>query len=241
MQNIKIILVETSHPGNIGSAARAMKTMGLERLCLVKPKEFPAKEAEIMASNATSVLESAEVVPDLATALKGCELIAASSARMRYLDWPVLDPHVSAKKIQAYKAAHSDADIAVVFGRERTGLTNQELQQSHFHVHIPANPEYSSLNLAQAVQVMCYELRMAHIGGGLSEKPLRLATNEANRQFYQHLEEMLIAVKYLNPKAPKQLMNRLQRLFQRAQLEQDDINLLRGIFDKTLQRVSSSC
>ena len=155
---VRIVLVSTSHPGNIGAAARAMKTMCLDRLCLVRPASFPSAEASARASGAADVLQRAAVVADLDEALDGCRFVVGASARQRALPWPLLGPRDCARRVIA-EAAHGE--VAVVFGNEQSGLSNEELQRCHVLTQIPANPDYSSLNLAMAVQVLAYELRIA--------------------------------------------------------------------------------
>ena len=152
LDNIRVVLVNTSHPGNIGGAARAMKNMGLSRLVLVEPRDFPSPEAEARASGASDVLESAQVVATLEEALVGCTVVLGTSARDRSLPWPLVDPRECGEKVIA--EAGQGKEIALVFGREHAGLTNDELQRCHFHVHIPSSPDFSSLNLAAAVQVL---------------------------------------------------------------------------------------
>ena len=159
LQNIRVVLVNTSHPGNIGGVARAMKNMGLTRLVLVEPRVFPHHEADARASGANDLLENAQVVATLEDALVGCNLVLGTSARDRRIPWPLLDPRECGQKV--VEEAGQGAEIALVFGREDSGLTNDELQRCHFHVHIPSDPEFSSLNLGAAVQVLSYEIRMA--------------------------------------------------------------------------------
>ena len=234
LENIRIVLVQTSHPGNIGAAARAMKTMGLNELILVKPKIFPAAEASAMASGAEDILEKAVVFESLSEALSGAELIFGTSARERYLNWPLCVPKHAARIM----AQEADKKIAIVFGRERTGLTNEELQLCHYHITIPANPVYSSLNLAAAVQLISYEVYEKSLENqpkGESDQDV-LAPHEELERLYHHLEETLVDIKFLNPKAPKFLMWRLRRLFQRARLEQQEVNILRGICKAAQQR-----
>ena len=224
---LRIVLVETSHPGNIGAAARAMKTMGLTRLLLVNPGEFPHPDADARASAAVDLLESAQVVPDLDTALAGCVLVAGTSARRRGIGPPELLPRECAARLTA---AAAEQDVALVFGRERTGLTNEELDRCHLLVTIPANPEYASLHLAAAVQVLAYELMLA--GGSAAaaaESEVPLATADEMERLYQHLEQAALETGFLDPENPKHLMRRLRRLFNRAQPDQNELNILRGL------------
>jgi tRNA (cytidine32/uridine32-2'-O)-methyltransferase len=228
LKNIRIILVNTSHPGNIGSVARAMKTMGLKELYLVAPLQYPHNKAIEMASNAVDVLEGAAVVENLDQAISGCGLVVGASARSRTIPWPMLSPRELGEKALQESQHHK---VAILFGQEQSGLTNEELHRCNFHVHIPSNPEYSSLNLAAAVQVIAYELRVAALQA--SQEPQAwdydYATAEAMQSFYEHLEKVLIDIQFLNPKAPRQLMTRLRRLFNRARPDVMELNILRGI------------
>jgi TrmH family RNA methyltransferase len=220
-------LVATSHPGNIGATARAMKTMGLDELHLVAPEQFPHPQASAMAAGADDILEHACVHADLPAALAGCHWVAGLSARPRYISGPTLSARDGAEAV----AQRPTENSAFVFGRERTGLTNAELDLCHVRIHIPANPSYSSLNLAAAVQIMAYEWRMASSGfdaapTGASET---LASAAMLGSFYEHLEEVLAEIGFLDRGNPRQLMRRLRRLFNRAQMEPDEVNILRGM------------
>ncbi|MGC1182595.1 tRNA (cytosine(32)/uridine(32)-2'-O)-methyltransferase TrmJ [Legionella sp.] len=229
--SIRIILVATSHPGNIGSAARAMKTMGLSSLYLVNPKSFPDYKAKEMAAGADDLLESAMVTETLDEALLGCQLILATSARPRGLFLPGLVPAASAELISKQMES---TQIAIVFGRERTGLTNEELLKCHYHIHIPSNPEYSSLNLAQAVQIVAYELRMKLLTPK-AEVALRreeYATAEEIEQFFEHLKLVFIEIKFLREANPRRLMQRVRRLFNRVNLEKMEVSILRGMLSQ---------
>lgn len=227
IEKVRIILVNTSHPGNIGSVARAMKTMGLSKLYLVSPKLFPHDKAIEMASHAVDILEKAIVVPTLAEAIADCHLVIGTSSRSRTIPWPLLTPRECALKAVKEPA---ETNIALIFGREQTGLTNDELHCCHYHVSIPSNPEYNSLNIAAAVQILAYELRVASTADStLSKWDYDYANSEELEGFYQHLERVLIEIEFLNPKAPRQLMRRLRRLFNRAQLDVMEVNILRGI------------
>lgn len=228
LEKIRIVLVETSHPGNIGAAARAMKTMGLTRLTLVAPKHFPSSEAEAMAAGAEDILQAASVVTNLEEALTGCHLVLGTSARERYLEWPICLPKAAASIVLSQPDSH---EVAIVFGRERTGLTNIELQRCHYHVTIPADPKFSSLNIAAAVQVIAYEVYAATQADvpDIIEPDEPLATAEEIERLYQHLEQTLVQIDFLDPDKPKYLMLRLRRLFQRAKLQQQEVNILRGI------------
>jgi tRNA (cytidine32/uridine32-2'-O)-methyltransferase len=227
LTNIRIVLINTSHPGNIGSAARAMKTMGLTELYLVAPEQFPHQKAFEMASNAVDLVENAIVVPDFQQAIADCSLIVGTSARSRKIPWPLLSPRELGEKAIGES---KNGKVAIIFGREQSGLTNEELHSCHFHVHIPSNPEYNSLNIAAAVQVIAYELRVASMENIPQQKwDYELATNDAMEGFYQHLEKVMIEIDFLNPKVPRQLMTRLRRLFNRARPDVMEMNILRGI------------
>ncbi len=229
--NVRIVLCCTSHPGNIGSAARAMKTMGLQHLYLVKPDKFPDAHATALATGAADLLESAIVTETLSEALAGCAFAIGLSARKRYLSHETVNAREAA--LQASKIAASQP-VAFVFGTEMSGLSNAELDCCQLLAMIPANPEYSSLNLAAAVQVVSYELRMAILEGKLdASESLELATNDELERFYVHLEQTLIHIGYLNPKAPKKLSERLRRIYARARLEKEEVNLLRGVLTLT--------
>lgn len=227
LENLRIILVNTSHPGNIGSVARAMKTMGLSKLYLVSPKLFPDQKATELASGALDVLESAKVVQTLDEAIGDCHLVIGTSARSRAIPWPLLTPRECATTVDSQSIK---TNIAIVFGREQSGLTNEELHQCHYHVHIPSNPDYNSLNIAAAVQILCYEFRIAYEKNlGKLSWDCEYATTQELESFYKHLEEVLIQINFLNPKAPRQLMTRLRRLFHRTRLDVMEVNILRGI------------
>ncbi len=238
---IRIVLVNTSHPGNIGGAARAMKNMGLGRLVLVAPRKFPHEEADWRAAGAQDVLEGAEVVDTLAEAIADCQLVVGTSARGRRIPWPVLDPRNCAREVQS--AAGHGEQVAVVFGREDRGLTNEELQACNLHLHVPTHEDYPSLNLAMAVQLVAYELRMLALDGELPEDPTGewdapFSTMENMERFYEHLEETLVQIEFLDPAAPRQLMTRLRRLYGRVRLDEMELNILRGILTET-QRAAS--
>lgn len=228
--NIRLVLVETSHPGNIGAAARAMKTMGLKRLYLVCPKHFPDARASARAAGAEDVLAKTLVCDSLAEAVTDCILVMGTSARLRSLKWPQLSPRECAAQTLAEA---SRGEIALVFGRERVGLANTELELCHNLVHIPCNPDYGSLNLAAAVQVICYEMRMAIQDQTSPVEAMELgeapaAVGEMER-FYAHLEETLLALDFLDPANPRHLMRRLRRLFNRVRPTQNEVNILRGV------------
>jgi len=194
LDSINIVLSHTSHPGNIGAAARAMKTMGLFQLTLVKPKNFPSMEATVRASKADDVLKNATVVDTLDEGLKQFSLVVGTSSRSRHLDVPLLTARELAEKI---RDEYQNEKVAILFGTENSGLTNEELSRCHYHVYIPANPDYCSLNLASAVQLISYELRVAHLGSSVKDiekEPAPIVTGEQMEGFYQHLEQTLIQV-----------------------------------------------
>ncbi len=225
---VRIVLVQTSHPGNIGAAARAMKTMGLDELVLVAPRSFPSAEADARASGAGDVLERARVVGTLGEAIGECGFVAGTTARPRSVSWPVADPRECAARLLREAAS---APAALVFGPEQSGLTNEHLARCQTLVHIPADAAYASLNLAMAVQILCYELRLAH--GGRISRPERReappATAAELEGFFGHLERLLDEAGYLRPDHPKQLRLKLRRIFQRAALDRNEINILRGM------------
>ncbi|MFG1496352.1 tRNA (cytosine(32)/uridine(32)-2'-O)-methyltransferase TrmJ [Saccharospirillum sp. HFRX-1] len=240
---IRVVLVHTSHSGNIGAAARAMKTMGLSDLALVSPKEFPSEEATARSSGAQDLLENARVVENLDDAIADCGLVVGASARSRSLPWPMLDPRQLADRIADHPAG---SKIALLFGRERSGLTNEELARCHYHVNIPANPDYSSLNLAQAVQVLAYELRMRSLdqeprpagpwGVEWDQPP---ANADQLEGLFQAWEKTLVEVDFLDPTNPRTLMNKVRRLILRAQPDEVEANILRGFLtqvDKSLRK-----
>ena len=222
---IRIVLVATSHPGNIGASARAMKTMGLKRLYLVTPKFYPHADATAMASGADDLLTQAVVCDTLDQAVAGCHYVFGLSARDRTIPWPQMSP----RECAAFSAEQDEADIALIFGREHSGLTNEELQRCHYHVQIDANPEYPSLNLAAAVQVMCYEIRSAGRAEAAVKKGALPAPAEELERFLLHLEKVIVDVGFLDPQQPGHIMRRLRRLYSKAQPDKQDINILRGV------------
>jgi len=231
LERVRIVLSHPSHPGNIGAAARAMKTMGLSRLSLVAPKHFPAPDAEARASGAVDVLEQAVICATLAEALTGTVLVAGMSARRRDLAAPFRWAREGAAELLAgtQQGAQSN-DVALVFGTEAAGLSNEDLALCHFPVMIPANPDYSSLNLGAAVQLMCYELRLAANSPGVPpSSDAEFATAEEIEGFHQHLEQVAVASGFLDPSQPKRLMQRLRRLFGRVRLEHNEVSILRGL------------
>jgi TrmH family RNA methyltransferase len=236
---VRILLLNTSHPGNIGAAARAMKTMGLDELGLVAPKRYPSAEATARASGADDLLDRAAVYPGLHEALAGCHLVVGASARVRSIPCPMLGPRECATMI-AGQASGSRA--AVLFGNEQSGLSNAELDRCQYLVRIPANPDYSSLNLAAAVQIIAYELRMASElpSGEVDQgRPVPVDSAEMER-FYRHLEQVLVELEFLDPGNPRQLMRRLRRLYNRAGPDGNEMNILRGILTATQQKCRGS-
>ena len=234
----RIVLVNTTDPGNIGAAARAMKTMGLKNLYLVAPKAFPHLSASVRASHAIDILAEARVVDNLTEALQDCSLVFGTSTRVRELNWVTLTARAAAEKI----ITRPLQDVALVFGRERCRLTNEELQHCHFQIIIPANPDYSSLNLAAAVQIVCYELRMAFLAQQkmITEKSLILANVKQQEYFYQHLYTLLNKIEFLKPSRSQQVMDRLRRLFSRAELDVTEVNILRGILSAIDKKLVST-
>jgi tRNA/rRNA methyltransferase len=237
LDRIRIVLVHTSHPGNIGAAARAMATMGLSRLVLVAPRRFPDPAATAMASGATGVLESARVVATLDEALAGAVLGIGLSARRRELASRVLPVRQACGEALRHAP---QGDVALVFGTEMSGLSNEELARCHLVATIPADPHYSSLNLAAAVQVAAYELRMAAHGGAVWRAPrAAAATHDEIEALYAHAFRTLTALRFFDPAHPRRLAPRLRRLFGRAGLEREEVNILRGILasvDRVLAR-----
>lgn len=232
LANIRIVLIQTFHPGNIGSAARAMKTMGLTNLWLVNPREFPHEDATAMSAGATDVLDQARVVSSLQEAIADCALVIGTSARDRTFNLPPLLPEACGEKlVQESKTV----PVALVFGRERMGLHNDEIQQCHFQVNIPANPEYPVLNIAAAIQILCYEMYRS-----LDRQAAAVATDQDDdyplvddlNQFYEHLASSLTHIGFLKPQHQGQTLPRFQRLFRRARLEKKELQLLRGMLSR---------
>lgn len=264
--SVKIVLMRTTHPGNIGAVARAMKNMGFKRLCLVDPlsqnegESFPCFEATRRASGAVDLLKEAQVVSTIDEALMDCHLVIGASARSRKMVWPLMNPRDCARLV-LHRAAEARpgtlVQVALLFGQESSGLSNEELQRCHYHVNVPANPDFSSLNLAMAVQVVCYELRMSlllddsvsgshetrleacHTAVGAAKNSVvspasdcwdePLATVSEVEGFFAHLEKTLINIGFYDPANPGMLTTRLRRLFQRTHLDKMELNILRGI------------
>ena len=247
LSHVRIVMVNTTLPANIGSALRAMKTMGLSKLVLVAPKTYPHPDIDALAAGATDLIEQIEIVETLADAIKDCHLVFGTSARSRTIPWPLLDARPAAEN--SISAVVNDQQaVAVVFGREDRGLTNEELAMANYHVTIPVNTDYGVLNVAQAIQVICYEMRMATLAVVESAEdeaatmPVTdtesmqwdepLVTHEQMEQFYPHIEKMLAEIEFLDPKNPRLLPLRLRRLFGRIQLDRMEYHLLRGIFSR---------
>lgn len=233
LSSIRIVLVEPSHPGNIGGAARAMKTMGLSDLWVVNPRRYPDPQADWRAAGALDVLDAAQVVDDVDAAIGDCHWVVGTSTRNRRIPWPVAD----AKRMAADLAAAGDQQVAILFGREDNGLSNDELQRCNLHLQIPAAPQYASLNLAMAVQVVCYELYQAVVE---SEAPISepgdkawdrpRATAAQIDGLLQHVEQVLTQSAFLDADNPGQTMTRLRRLFARNRMDDTEVQILRGIF-----------
>ena len=259
LSRIRIVLVATTHPGNIGAAARAIKNMGLKSLYLVKPKDFPSGVALGRAASALDILDNALVVENLEEAISDCSLVIGTSARSRSIPWPMVDPEECGEKLVAASGQH---DVALVFGREDRGLSNEELQLCHYHVQIPANEEYSSLNVAAAVMVLCYEIRKAVLKADQEDReanssneitgdsPEKVITDQSTDSYYDmwdqplasvkdmegylaHLEKILVRLEFHDPDNPRQLMPRLRRLYTRIRPDMMEINILRGILTST--------
>lgn len=231
LENIRVVLINTFHPGNIGAAARAMKNMGLSKLYLVEPEIFPSEEADSRAAGAKDLLDSAIVVDSLDAAIADCQLVIGTSARtQRTFDLPLMDARSGAEQIVAEA---QQGEIALVFGRETMGLHNHELQRCNIHVYIPANPEYPVLNVSQAIQLLCYEVYMA------AEKQQSAPAEPTAQQpyprqkemelFYEHLERVLHATRFIIPQHQGKVLDKLRRYFNRSRPEKTELNMLRGI------------
>jgi TrmH family RNA methyltransferase len=236
LSNIRLVLLNTSHPGNIGAAARAMKTMDLTDLWLVNPLRYPDAEATARASGADDLLARAQVRQNLDDVIGDCRLAVGASARARSIPCPVLTPREFAALVRDESAA---GRVAVLFGCEQSGLSNAEIDRCHYLVRIPTSTEYASLNLAAAVQVIAYELFVAHAtkeSGKAAGPPERLSVSAGEMErFYEHLEAALVALEFLDPANPKHLMRRLRRLYNRARPDENEINILRGILTAAQQ------
>ena len=230
LSNVRIVLINTTHPGNIGATARAMKTMGLAHLSLVAPKYFPHDEATARAAGATDVLDNAQVCATFVEAVADCGVVLGVSARARTIAWPQWNARTAGRHIVG---AAQNGQVALVFGSERVGLSNDDIDHCHGLVQIPANLDYASLNLAAAVQVLSYELRMAVLEVADVERAalpehVPAAAQDVER-FYEHLRQTLVKLEFLDPENPRQLIRRLRRLFNRALPDTMELNILRGI------------
>lgn len=227
LSNIRIVMDHTSHPGNIGSAARAMKTMGLNRLYLVEPQRFPHADADALACDARDLLENARVCASLDEALTGSVIAAGLTARRRDLQNPCLDVREAARRLVEIAATQ---EVALLFGNEAHGLSNEELNRCQYVISIPTDSAYTSLNVASAVQIMSYELRMATLNAApVTSEAAALAPLEDIEFFYVRLEETLKRIQFLDPDHPKRLMPRIRRMFARTQLEKEEFSILMGI------------
>jgi TrmH family RNA methyltransferase len=229
--NIRIVLVRPTHPGNIGAAARAMKNMCLTQLYVVAPERFPHPEAVARAADAADLVSQAVICSTLEEAIGDCQLVVGTSARARRIDWPALSPPECARQLTS--AAERGA-VALLFGQERTGLTNAELDRCQYMVSIPVNPDSPSLNLAAAVQILAYEIYLAgfesrSVPVGVTDNTTVAATQEDLQRLYEHLETVLVEIGFLDLQNPRRLMRRLVRLFNRAGLDQNELNILRGM------------
>ena len=235
--SIKIVLVGTTHPGNIGATARAIKTMGLRNLDLVNPKNFPSDEAIYRSKAAKDILEKASIHETLLESVKDCELVIATSARNRKVPWPVLDPKSAANENNL--TAKNNSKVAIVFGREDRGLTNQELGLCNLHIHIPTIEEYSSLNLSQAVQIITYEIRMHFIEfeklKNCQEWDVDLATSDQTERLIEHMDELMKEVEFYDTENPRKLLMRVRRFFKRSKIDVMEANIFRGLFS-TIQK-----
>ena len=234
LNSVKIVLVGTTHPGNIGAAARAMKNMGFRNLSLVKPKEFPSDVATYRSKAAKDILENALIFNNLEEAVVDCELVIGTSARDRKVPWPILSPKESAEEVSNSLKIHK---IAIVFGREDRGLTNEELGLCNYHVHIPTDPEYSSLNLSQAVQILVYEIRMAVLSDDENQDywDVELANNNQTEMLIQHMDELMQEVEFYDVDNPRKLLLRVRRFFKRSRIDVMETNIFRGLF-ATIQK-----
>jgi len=235
-QFVQIVLVETSHPGNIGSVARAMKNMGLANLSLINPKKFPHQEATALAGNATEVLDNAKIFSSIQEAVNTSKVIYATSARERTIEWPTLTANDAASEIQELVA--NEIEVSIIFGREDRGLTNDELQLANKHLIIPAHPDYPVLNIAMSTQVVCYELYQAAKKNSVdSWQDFPEYTSEELNNLIDHFNETLIALELVDPNNPKQIMTRMERMFRRLYPDQMEGNFLRGFLKAVNKRI----
>ena len=230
LNSVKVVLVGTTHPGNIGATARAMKNMGILDLALVEPKEFPSDVATFRSKAAKDILEKASVHTSLEEAISECELVVGTSARGRTIPWPVLNPREAAEEMHK---SSLNGKVAIVFGREDRGLTNEELGLCNFHVHIPSDPEYSSLNLSQAVQILAYEIRLSYLQDRHVNKEywdVELANNEQTERLINHMDELMQEVDFYDVENPRKLLVRVRRFFKRSKIDVMEANIFRGLF-----------
>jgi len=233
---VQIVLVETSHPGNIGSVARAMKNMGLVNLALINPKKFPHQEATALAGNATDVLENAKIFPSIQEAVKNSKVIYATSARDRTIEWPTLTARDAALEMQ--ELVLNEIQVSILFGREDRGLTNEELQLANKHLIIPAHPEYPVLNIAMSTQVVCYELYQSSQNNFVeSWQDFPEYTSEELNNLIEHFNETVEALELVDPKNPKQITTRMERMFRRLYPDQMEGNFLRGFLKAVNNRI----
>jgi tRNA (cytidine32/uridine32-2'-O)-methyltransferase len=235
LNSVKVVLVGTTHPGNIGATARAMKNMGILDLALVEPKEFPSDVATFRSKAAKDILEKASVHTSLEEAISKCELVVGTSARGRTVPWPVLNPREAAEEMHK---SSLNGKVAIVFGREDRGLTNEELGLCNFHVHIPSDPEYSSLNLSQAVQILAYEIRLSYLQDRHVNKEywdVELANNEQTERLINHMDELMQEVDFYDVENPRKLLVRVRRFFKRSKIDVMEANIFRGLF-ATIQK-----
>ena len=235
LNSVKVVLVGTTHPGNIGATARAMKNMGILDLALVEPKEFPSDVATFRSKAAKDILEKASVHRSLEEAISECELVVGTSARGRTVPWPVLNPREAAEEM---RKSSLNGKVAIVFGREDRGLTNEELGLCNFHVHIPSDPEYSSLNLSQAVQILAYEIRLSYLEDRHVNKEywdVELANNEQTERLINHMDELMQEVDFYDVENPRKLLVRVRRFFKRSKIDVMEANIFRGLF-ATIQK-----
>ena len=235
LNSVKVVLVGTTHPGNIGATARAMKNMGILDLALVEPKEFPSDVATFRSKAAKDILEKASVHTSLEEAISECELVVGTSARGRTIPWPVLNPREAAEEMHK---SSLNGKVAIVFGREDRGLTNEELGLCNFHVHIPSDPEYSSLNLSQAVQILAYEIRLSYLQDRHVNKEywdVELANNEQTERLINHMDELMQEVDFYDVENPRKLLVRVRRFFKRSKIDVMEANIFRGLF-ATIQK-----
>lgn len=252
LQQIRFVLVEPSHPGNIGAVARAIKTMGFGKLVLIQPRLFPHDDALVRAAGAADVLESAQVVETLDDAIADCELVIGTSVRDRRVSWPIKSPREMSTELKAYSEENVGCEVAIVFGRERTGLENSELDKTHWQIRIPANAEYSSLNLASATQIIAYELRCAlfeetndesgSVAAALTgvQARQRVATQAELTGYFTHLEETLHQLEFVRGNSATKLMRKIIRLYNRAQVNLEELQILRGMLSAIQNKLSSN-